>query len=122
MESKICGVEYLDTKSASLNIKELALRGSAAMVFSRSTSAVVQFGSSIVLARLLEPTDFGLFAMVTAFSLLLAMLDTTDLSKRSFKPTKSTTNRSAPSFGLVWDKPGTGHSVFGFLPAACQSI
>ncbi len=72
MEGKIRGAGFFDTESATRNIREKALRGGAAMLLSRSVNAGVQFGSAIILARLLGPKDFGLFAMVTAFSLLLA--------------------------------------------------
>jgi len=34
-------------------------------------STVFQFGSGIVLARLLDPDDFGVFAAVTAFTAIL---------------------------------------------------
>jgi PST family polysaccharide transporter len=41
------------------------------MIFSRSATTFIQFAGTLVLARLLTPQDFGLTAMVTAFSLLL---------------------------------------------------
>ena len=42
------------------------------MLLSNSAGTFFQLASSVVLARLLPPQDFGLVAMVTAFSLLLA--------------------------------------------------
>ncbi len=41
------------------------------MVTTRFVGSIIQFVSTIILARLLTPEDFGLVAMVTVFSLLL---------------------------------------------------
>jgi PST family polysaccharide transporter len=72
MTTKSQGAGYLNLNPDNRDIKQKALRGSAAMIISRSVSTLLQFGGTIVLARLLAPNDFGLFAMVTAFSLFLA--------------------------------------------------
>lgn len=52
-------------------IRRLTVRGAGATVFAGAASLVIQLGSTVVLARLLMPADFGLVAMVTTFSLLL---------------------------------------------------
>src|SRR5437867_843123 len=52
-------------------LRRLAVRGAGAAVFAKVATFCLQFGSIIVLARLLTPADFGLVAMVTTFSLLL---------------------------------------------------
>jgi len=53
-------------------LRRLALRGAGVTVFSSGLSLAVQIVATVVLARLLVPADFGLVAMVTTFSLLLA--------------------------------------------------
>lgn len=52
-------------------LRSLALRGAGASVFGKTATLCLQFISAMVLARLLVPSDFGLVAMVTTFSLLL---------------------------------------------------
>lgn len=53
-------------------LRRLAIRGAGATVFSQVMMLAVQLVATLVLARLLTPSDFGLVAMVTTFSLLLA--------------------------------------------------
>jgi PST family polysaccharide transporter len=53
-------------------LRRLAVRGVAATLFSSGSGLVIQIVSTVILARLLTPTDFGLVTMVTTFSLLLA--------------------------------------------------
>jgi O-antigen/teichoic acid export membrane protein len=52
-------------------LRRLAVRGAGATVFSSGLGLGVQMVSTLVLARLLRPADFGVVAMVTTFSLLL---------------------------------------------------
>ena len=52
-------------------IRRLAVRGAGVTVFSSGLGLAVQIVSTVVLARLLVPKDFGLVTMVTTFSLLL---------------------------------------------------
>ncbi|MGO9305296.1 MAG: oligosaccharide flippase family protein, partial [Candidatus Korobacteraceae bacterium] len=54
------------------HVRRLAVRGAGATLASSSLGLVIQIGSTMVLARLLAPRDFGLMTMVTTFSLLLA--------------------------------------------------
>jgi PST family polysaccharide transporter len=52
-------------------IRRLAVRGAGVTVLSSGLALAVQMVSTVVLARLLLPTDFGIVTMVTTFSLLL---------------------------------------------------
>ncbi len=53
-------------------LRRLAVRGAAATVSASALSLGVQMISTVILARLLTPADFGVVTMVTTFSLLLA--------------------------------------------------
>lgn len=55
----------------SRELRRLAIRGAAAMLSAAALSLGAQVVSTVLLARLLTPTDFGVVAMVTTFSLLL---------------------------------------------------
>jgi PST family polysaccharide transporter len=50
-------------------VSQLAVRGAGATLLSSGSGLVIQVGSTLILARLLLPSDFGLVAMVTTFSL-----------------------------------------------------
>src|SRR5581483_2498079 len=52
-------------------LRRAAVRGAAATVSAAALGLLIQVGSTVILARLLTPADFGLVAMVTTFSLLL---------------------------------------------------
>jgi len=52
-------------------LRRLAVRGAGASVSAQGLALGVQMASTVVLARLLTPMDFGVVAMVTTFSLLV---------------------------------------------------
>ena len=58
-------------KTGSHELKRLAVRGAAATISASGLALAAQVVSTVVLARLLTPADFGVVAMVTTFSLLL---------------------------------------------------
>jgi len=62
--------KIFDTDHLKADVKQHAIKGAGATVFSNVMDYVIQMVGTIVLARLLRPEDFGLIAMVTAFSIL----------------------------------------------------
>jgi len=55
-------------------LKEKSIRGGVAVVLCQGSSAVLQLGTLLVLARLLSPTDYGLQAMVLSLTNLVSLL------------------------------------------------
>src|SRR6202162_1193428 len=55
------------------DLKEKAIRGGLARICSQVTFFAVRIGALIVLARLLDPKDFGLVGMVTALTGVLTL-------------------------------------------------
>ena len=55
------------------NLKERTLRGGYARMCSQAANFLLRVGSLMVLARLLDPKDFGLVGMVTAFTGVLSL-------------------------------------------------
>ena len=53
------------------HLRRASIRGAGITVFSGGFTLAVQMIATVVLARLLSPSDFGVVAMVTTFSLLL---------------------------------------------------
>ena len=62
--------KIFDTDHLKADLKQHAIKGAGATVFANVSDYVIQMVGTIVLARLLTPEDFGLIAMVTAFSIL----------------------------------------------------
>ena len=58
-------------RTGSHEIRRLAIRGAAATLSASGLALAAQVISTVILARLLAPADFGVVAMVTTFSLLL---------------------------------------------------
>jgi O-antigen/teichoic acid export membrane protein len=57
-------------EEAGASLRILAVRSAAVTGLSQGLKVVLQLASTIVLARLLTPSDFGILTMVTTFSLL----------------------------------------------------
>lgn len=63
--------KYFNTDHLKTGLKGKAMRGAGVAIFASGLSFFVHIFSTVILARLLTPNDFGLIAMVTAFSLLI---------------------------------------------------
>src|SRR4029077_12753061 len=59
-------VSLLSTEHLQADLRGRSLRGGFVTITSQGTQFVIQSISTVVLARLLTPTDFGLVAMVVA--------------------------------------------------------
>jgi O-antigen/teichoic acid export membrane protein len=62
------------------NLKMLSVRGGAATTGAQAATFVIQMASTVVLARLLTPADFGVVAMVTAVTAFAGMFKDLGLS------------------------------------------
>jgi PST family polysaccharide transporter len=62
------GDAFFSRDALKAELKTKAVRGAAIRVISNGTAACVNFVATIVLARLLAPEEFGLFAMVVAIT------------------------------------------------------
>src|SRR5258708_26688590 len=65
------------------DLKARAIRGGFAKVCSQGANFALRIGSLMVLARLLDPKDFGLVGMVTAFTGVLNIFRDFGLSAAS---------------------------------------
>lgn len=100
------------------DLKGRSVRGGAITVFSQSFRFVIQTGSTVVLARLLTPADFGLIAMVTAITNFATMFKELGLSAATVQ--KAEINHDQIST-LFWINVGFGvliaAAVVGLAPA-----
>lgn len=71
---------FFDTEYLKADLKGRSVRGGAVTMTAQGASFFLQMGSTVVLARLLTPQDFGLIAMVTAVTGFVAMFKDMGLS------------------------------------------
>lgn len=62
---------YFQIGSADAISRRVAIHGAAVSILAAAVSFVAQLASTVILARLLTPSDFGVVVMVNTFSLLL---------------------------------------------------
>ena len=65
--------EYIETDHLLANLKRHTIVGGAITISAQAAKFVLNLGSTVILARLLTPRDFGLVAMVTAVTGFLAI-------------------------------------------------
>jgi O-antigen/teichoic acid export membrane protein len=72
--------QHFATDHLMTDLKGRSVRGGAVTLTAQGVKFVLQLGSTMVLARLLNPGDFGLIAMVTAITGFVAMFKDAGLS------------------------------------------
>ena len=65
-ETARASTNHFDTEHLKGDLKRRSVRGGAFTMGAQGSKFFLQLGSTIILARLLTPADFGLVAMVTA--------------------------------------------------------
>jgi O-antigen/teichoic acid export membrane protein len=66
--TKAVSREFFDTEHLKVDLKERSVRGGAVTMTAQVTKFVLRTGSTMILARLLTPQDYGLIAMVIAIT------------------------------------------------------
>jgi O-antigen/teichoic acid export membrane protein len=82
------------------NLKEKALRGAALRVCAQVANLLLRVGSLVILARLLEPRDFGLVGMVTAVTGVLSLFRDFGLSAATVQRAKITEAQTGTLFWI----------------------
>ena len=72
--------DFFNTEYLKADLKGRSVRGGAVTVFAQGARFTLQIGSTMVLARLLTPADFGLIAMVAAVTNFAMMFKDMGLS------------------------------------------
>lgn len=81
-------------------LKEKTIRGGLAKVGAQAATFSLRFGSLMVLARLLDPRDFGLVGMVTAFTGILNLFRDFGLSAAAVQRLKVTEEQVSTLFWI----------------------
>jgi O-antigen/teichoic acid export membrane protein len=83
------------------DLKERAIRGGFAKICAQAANFLLRTGSLMVLARLLDPKDFGLIGMVTAVIGVLNLFRDFGLSTATVQR-ESVTNDQISTFGSTY--------------------
>jgi O-antigen/teichoic acid export membrane protein len=82
------------------DLKEKTIRGGSVRVCSQATVLLLRVGSLALLARLLDPTDFGLVGMVTAFTGVLNLFRDFGLSSATIQRATVTEEETSTLFWI----------------------
>jgi PST family polysaccharide transporter len=95
-------------------VSRLAIRGAGATLLSSGLGLAIQIGSTLILARLLLPSDFGVVTMVTTFSLLALNFGVNGLIEAILQADRITHQLAS---NLFWINAGSG-TLFTLAVAA----
>jgi len=101
------------------NLKEKTIRGGAVRLVGFTARSLIRLGSLMVLARLLDPTDFGLVAMVTVVTGVFEVFATGGLSAATVQRTEVS---DAQISTLFWFNVAIGASLGLLCLAAAPFI
>src|SRR6267378_6885036 len=93
------------------NLREMAIRGGFARVSAQTVFFVLRIGALMVLARLLDPKEFGLVGMVAAFTGVLNLFRDFGLSSATVQRLNVTDEQIST---LFWINVGVG-VILGLL-------
>src|ERR1035438_10272731 len=96
-------------------LRQLAVRGAGITLLSSGMALALQVVSTVVLARLLTPKDFGLVTMVTTFSLLLSNFGLNGLTEAVVQRREI---NDALASNLFWINIGGGLLLTGLFAGA----
>jgi O-antigen/teichoic acid export membrane protein len=101
------------------DLKTRAIRGGFAKVCSQGANFGLRVGSLMVLARLLDPKDFGLVGMVTAFTGVLTLFRDFGLSSATVQRMEVTDDQIST---LFWINSAVGATLWLLLAAVSPLI
>lgn len=91
---------HLDISHLRDDLIARSVRGGTIILVAQGLKVVIQFGAIVVLARLLAPADFGVFAMVGAFLAVLELLKDLGLSTATIQRPDITQRQVSTLFWL----------------------
>ena len=101
------------------DLKQRAIRGTVARVSAQSANLGLRVGVLAILARLLDPRDFGLVGMVAAITGILNLFRDFGLSAASIQHVELTEDQSS---ALFWINLAVGIVLAGITAASAHII
>ena len=96
------------------DLKERAVRGGLARLCGQAANLVLRLGFMVIMARLLDPEDFGLVAMVTVVTGVYEIFTTAGLSSATIQ--KATRHRRT-DFNTVLDQHSCWDDTWSTVPS-----
>src|SRR5437868_12600198 len=100
------------------DLKEKTIRGGFARIVAQAANFVFRLGSLMIIARLLDPKDFGLVGMVTAFTGVLSLFRDFGLSSATVQRETVTEEELST---LFWINVSVG-AILAILTLACAPL
>lgn len=100
------------------DLKRKSVRGGAVTLLSQAVSTVVHLASTVILARLLTPADYGIIAMVTAITSFAGLFRDLGLSSAAIQKKDLTTGQQT---NLFWLNIAMG-TALTVLVATCSPL
>lgn len=100
-------------------LKRKSVRGGVVTLFTQGVSTLIHLVSTVVLARLLSPEDFGVMAMVAAITAFASLFQDLGLSTAAVQQGKLS---HALQSNLFWANVGMGALLTGALAAAAPWV
>jgi PST family polysaccharide transporter len=110
--------EFFETEHLKSDLKGRSVRGGAVTMTTQAVKFLLQTGSTIMLARLLTPYDYGLIAMVTAITGFVMLFQNMGLSLATIQRANITHSQVS---NLFWLNAAMG-VVLGLIVAGCAPI
>jgi O-antigen/teichoic acid export membrane protein len=100
--------QFFDTKHLNSDLKARALRSGAVTLTAQGLSFLINIGSTMILARLLTPQDYGMISMVSAITGFAGIFSDLGLSTATIQ--RSDVNQRQVS-NLFWINTGLGAAI-----------
>lgn len=107
-----------EVKQLERNLKGTAIRGGVLTTAAQASQFVLQMGSTVILARLLTPEDYGLFAMVGAVTSLLSYFGDLGLSDATIQRMNINSDQVS---SLFWLNVAAG-AIFALVTAGLAPV
>lgn len=111
--------DHFDTEYLKADLKGRSVRGGAVTMAAQGATFFLRMGSTVVLARLLTPQDFGLIAMVTVVTSFVAMFKDMGLSMATVQKTEINHEQIST---LFWINVGLSLCVMVVIAALAPAI
>jgi len=110
---------HLGTRHLRKDVVSRSVRGGVVTIGAQGLKIVLQMGAVVLLARLLAPADFGIFAMIAAFLTVLEMFKDMGLSSATVQREEITSREVST---LFWLNTGLGAAVALVLAASAPLL
>lgn len=110
---------FFDTKHLNTDLKNRSLRGGTVTLASQALSFVIQIGSTMILARLLTPQDYGMISMVAAITGFASVFSNLGLSTATIQ--RADINHGQVST-LFWINVGVGALISLIVAAISPAV